>query len=365
MISVIKAEKIILNTAKLLPVKACALPQAYGCVLREDIESDRDQPPFDKALMDGIAIAFAAWRRGAREFNIERVIAAGEPPAVLKNKIHCMQIMTGAVIPKNCDCIIPIEQVSIEGEIVHLKQGPKINPGQFIRRKGADANKGDMLLPQGIRLDPPQVGLAVSAGKMQLKVSAKPKMAIIATGDELVDIGRPIKSHQTRLSNSYALQSLFIQSGLAQADRMHLPDDKNILRSNIRKILKRYDIVVLSGGVSMGEFDYVPQVLADLGVKVLFHKVAQKPGKPFWFGTTKTGKAVFALPGNPASTLICAYRYVIPYLKKAAGMETKKVFVPVKNLPALQPGSTHFLLVKDGAIAASGGSGDFAALARA
>jgi molybdopterin molybdotransferase len=380
MIPVSEAEKIILNTAKPLPVETCALKQAHGRILREDIKSDRDQPPFNKSLMDGITIAYSAWKQGAHTFEIEGVIAAGDSPKILKKKISCLRIMTGAVLPKNCDCIVPVEQCIVEGNQVRLKEGVDIKPGQMIRPKGADAKKGDVLLSKGTRLDPPHIGVAVSAGKKLLKVSKQPTIAIIATGDELVDLDKAVKPYQTRLSNSYALQSLFIQSGLAHADMIHLPDNKNILVSKIHRILEKYDIVVLSGGVSMGEFDYVPQVLTNLGVKQLFHKVAQKPGKPFWFGITKSGKPVFALPGNPVSTIVCAYRYVMPYLRKASCMSFPNAFVgnldmaglPIKTFGSGNP-LTYFIPVriqqKGSIICASsvnsGGSGDFSALVNA
>jgi len=365
MTSVAQAERIILGTAKPFPAEVCALKNACGRILRENIKSDRDQPPFDKALMDGIAIAYASWQKGNRSFIIEGIIPAGHMAVRLKNKTHCVQIMTGAVIPKGCDCIIPIEHARIKGNTAFLKDRFKVKPWQFIRCKGMDAKKGDVLLSSGLRLAPPQIGTAASVGKKQVKVSCQPDIAIIATGDELVDIGRPIKIHQTRLSNSYAVRSLINGSGLAKADMVHLPDNKKILLSNIRRILKQYDIVILSGGVSMGEFDYIPSVLAQLGVKVLFHKVAQKPGKPFWFGTTQTNKPVFALPGNPASTLVCACRYVMPYLAKAAGLKIKREFIAVKRPPLIRSQLIHFLGVKDGNIVPSGGSGDFTALARA
>ncbi len=372
MISVTEAEHIILGTARLLPVEACSLKQAGGRVLREDITSDRDQPPFDKVLVDGVGIAYEAWQKGARKFTIEHVVAAGDPPYRLKDRKSCVQIMTGAVVPLGCDCIIPIEQVDIEGNVLHLKNWTLINAKQNIRFKAADHKKGARLLKSGSFLAAPQIGVAASVGKTSLKVSKVPTMAIIATGDELVDIGKPVKAHQTRLSNSYALHDLFVQSSLARPEIFHFPDNKKILLTKMKAILAKYDVVVVSGGVSMGEFDFVPQVLKELGVKAMFHKVTQKPGKPFWFGKTRSGKAVFALPGNPVSTLVCAYRYVVPYLKKIAGMEFKVQHVLLKEAFDPKTDLTYFLPVtlkeKDGAYYAhpvdTGGSGDFASLAK-
>jgi molybdopterin molybdotransferase len=206
-------------------------------------------------------------------------------------------------------------------------------------------------------------------------VTAKPKIAVIATGDELVDIGRKtIKPYQIRLSNSYALDAALRQTGLCDARMFHFIDDKKILRREIKKILNQFDILVLSGGVSMGEFDYVPQVLAELGVQVLFHKVAQKPGKPFWFGKNKKGKIVFALPGNPVSTQICAHRYVIPYLHKIAGLPYNGYWAVLDEDLSAKTDLTYFAPVKifsedNGTLratpVATGGSGDYASLSQA
>lgn len=373
MISVNEAERIVLGAVKPLPTETRPLKDSYGRVLREDISSDRDQPPFDKSTMDGIAIVHEVWQKGARKFNIENLVAAGDAPYKLKDRASCVQIMTGAVLPIGCDAIIPIENVEIEGNIAELAQWTLVNSKQNIRYRAADHKKGARLLKSGAVLSAPQIGVAASVGKTSLKVSQKPRIAIIATGDELVDIGRPIKTHQTRLSNSYSLQSLFTQAGLADADLFHLPDNKKILLVKIKGIINSYDMIVLSGGVSMGELDYIPQVLKELGVKALFHKVTQKPGRPFWFGKTRTNKPVFALPGNPVSTLICAYRYVVPYLKKASGLDVKVKHVVLKDAPDPKTDLTYFMPVtvkeKEGIYYAHpvniGGSGDFSALAQA
>ncbi len=365
MISVAQAEKTILSRAKLFPTEIIPLQHAVGRILREDIKTDRDQPPFDKALMDGIALAHSSWAKGTREFKIERVIPAGVPLSKLQNKNNCVQIMTGAVLPKGCDCLIPVEQVRISNSIAYIKDGTGPKQYQFIRPKAADAKKGQVVLSKGIYLSPMHIGIAASVGKTKLTVSKKPTIAVISTGDELVDIGRPIKTHQTRISNAYALRSLFTQSGVAQPDIIHLLDNKKILYTKIQRILNKYDIVILSGGVSMGEFDFVPQILERLGVANLFHGVAQKPGKPFWFGISKNNKPVFALPGNPSSTLVCTYRYVIPFLNTIAGADIKRECIALKEMPSIKSDLVHFLLVNNGQIISSGGSGDFAGLARA
>jgi len=365
MISPSEAHRLILHNAKLFPVETIPLSKAVGRVLRENIISDRDQPPFNKSLMDGIAISYDTWQKGQRTFNVEAIVPPGIAPKPLKDHTHCVRIMTGAVIPKGCDCVIPIEQINIEGDVAQSRDWTMIKKYQSIRLQGTDGKKGEILLKSGCRLWAPHIGIAASVGKVKVKVSALPKIAVISTGDELVDIQKPIKQYQTRLSNSYALQALLNQAQLGDVQIFHLRDNENLLLQGIKNILSKFDVLILSGGVSMGDFDYIPKVLGQLGIKQLFHKVSQKPGKPFWFGLAKNSKAVFALPGNPVSTQICAYRYVIPYLKKASGLEVKQEFIPVLDRVNIQSDLTHFLPVAQGRLITISGSGDFSSLAKA
>lgn len=365
MISPPEAIRLILHNAKLFPTEFIPLKEAVGRVLRENIISDRNQPPFDKALMDGVAISYDTWQKGQRKFSVEAIIPPGVLPKPLKNPANCVRIMTGAVIPKGCDCIIPIEQIHLEGDMAQSKDWTMIKKHQFIRFEAADGKKGETLLKSGCQLLAPHIGIAASIGKVKVKVSAMPKIAVIATGDELVDIHKPIKQYQTRLSNSYALQSLLKQTKLGDAEIFHLRDNEKLMLQGIKSILGKFDILILSGGVSMGEFDYVPRVLSQAGIKQFFHKVSQKPGKPFWFGIAKNSKPVFALPGNPVSAQICAYRYIIPFLKKASGLDVKQEFIQVSDRINIQSDLTHFLPVSKGRLVTVSGSGDFSSLAQA
>jgi molybdopterin molybdotransferase len=373
MTSVYQAEHVVLNAVKPLPLEIVPLSKAHGRLLREPIRNDRDQPPFDKALMDGIAIHSSSYEKGTREFHIETTIAAGDKPYKLKTQSNCVEIMTGAVLPDGCNAIVPIEQVSLEADKASLKGWTLVKQRQNIRFKGSDSKKGQLLIKDPCRLLTPHIGILASVGKTKVKVASIPRIAIISTGNELVDIDKTPKPFQTRLSNSYTLKSLIEGSGLGSGEIFHYADNKKALLKGIGQNLKAFDMLILSGGVSMGQFDYVPQVLKELGVKALFHKVAQKPGRPFWFGTSKTGKTVFALPGNPVSTQICAYRYVIPYLKKAAGLKSVSENVVLSEMPEKPGDYTEFIPVKifekNGTRYAQpvsiGGSGDFAALASA
>ena len=242
MISVYQAEHIILNNAKLFGWQILPLSKAYGCLLREDIRGDRDQRPFDKALMDGIAIHTDAYNKGLREFPIEKIIAAGDRQYRLKHAHHCVQIMTGAMMPQGCNAVIPIEQVFIDSVTAALKGWTLVKLKQNIRLRASDSKKGQVLLKSSCQILTPQIGVLASVGKTKVKVSYKPSIAIISTGDELIDIHQQPKIYQTRLSNSHALQNLFEGSGLARTAIFHYPDNKNVLLKSILKNLKDFDI---------------------------------------------------------------------------------------------------------------------------
>lgn len=372
MITVKEADNIISKNISSFGIAQVSLKKTHGRILREDILADRDLPPFDKALMDGITIKQSSFRNGIRDFKIEGIQAAGLAALKLKSSNGCFEIMTGAVIPKGCDCVIPIENVTFNNGTATVKHHYSPAIGQNIRRQGSDHKKGKRLLLKGTILLSPQIAIAASVGKTKIKVTEKPKIAIISTGDEIVPINKAnIKSFQIRQSNSLFIKSALDQTFLFDSIIFHFRDDKKLLLKEIARILKHFDALVLTGGVSMGKFDYVPEVLKKLGVRVLFHKVKQKPGKPFWFGK-KGRKIIFALPGNPVSTQVGTYRFVIPHLKKAVGMNDPQQFAILKNNFNLNTDFTFFLPVKiqsnskaqlEATPVLTGGSGDFGSLA--
>ena len=189
-----------------------------------------------------------------------------------------------------------------------------VEPWQNIHRRGTDTRQGALLLSAGARLRAPEIAIAASAGMARIRVSSQPMLAVISTGNELVEPGEPILPHQIRRSNAYAIVAALRQHGFQRVADDHMLDDVAELKRRLKFHLETHDVLVLSGGVSMGKFDFVPQVLDELGVRTVFHKVAQRPGKPMWFGVASSGAAVFALPGNPVSTFVCLSRYVLPAL---------------------------------------------------
>ncbi len=372
-LSVIQAEKIIAKTTRPLRVISLPLVQSLGKILAEDLTADRDQPSTDRSSMDGIAISFSAWQKGKRSFKIIGTQRAGFQQKTLSNKDDCLEIMTGAVIPKGCDCVIPIEYFEIKNNVALLKASVNVKRDQFIRKQGSEYQKGTVLLKKNNIINPNYISVAGSIGKSVVRVYS-PRIAVIGTGDELVEIDKPVKAYQARRSNGYAIEAILKRFGYGDVKRFHFNDDLFVLRKGLKEILSKFDIIILSGGVSMGKFDFIPQVLEELGVCVSFHKVNQKPGKPFWYGLTREKKPVFALPGNPVSTQICAYRYLLPYLKKSAGVKEVGQFAILNKSVTTHSSFTLFLPVylKQSSDAKTlavpvhfAGSGDYAALTNA
>jgi molybdopterin molybdotransferase len=268
-------------------------------------------------MMDGIAIAFVDYRQGARALPIQGQQMAGEPAGRLDGG-QCLEIMTGAALPDGADCIVPVERISVTDGVATLEEGYEPQERQFIHPRASDYAEGDELLRPGKRITPMDIAVIASAGLAQVEVSASPAIRIISTGDELVPAGKPIEQHQVRMSNGPAIVSMLGKHGFANCDEDHLADEREVLERRIAQHLDEANVLVLSGGVSMGKADFVPAVLRDLGVEVVFHKVAQRPGKPMWFGMAPGDKPVFALPGNPVSALVCCRHYVVPALNKAS-----------------------------------------------
>ncbi|MFH0879168.1 MAG: molybdopterin molybdotransferase MoeA [Lentisphaerota bacterium] len=319
MITTTQADEIIRRNHPSMPAAPCPLAEAHGRILREDIAADRDIPPYDRVMMDGIAIRFEAWQQGRTSFPVEKIQPAGQAPVSLDNPDACIQIMTGAVLPTNCDCVIPIEQVELSGTIAALKAGVKPEKSQFIHRRASDHPKGALLLKSGTLLQSPHIAVAASVGRSSLLTGTRPSIAILSNGDELVDVGKEVESHQIRPSNAYGIQAALKSHGFDNMGVYQTPDNRQSIVHSLREALRGFDVLVLSGGVSMGKFDFVPLALGEMGVAPLFHKVNQKPGKPLWFGQSVNSKIVFALPGNPVSCLVCLYRYVLPALWVAMG----------------------------------------------
>ncbi|HYL02876.1 MAG TPA: molybdopterin molybdotransferase MoeA [Steroidobacteraceae bacterium] len=302
-----------------LPAEARPLAQCIGQTLREDIYAERDNPPFDRVCMDGIAIRSESLSRGIRRFALQGMQAAGMPALELASDDGAVEVMTGAILPRGADCVIPLEEYEQADGVVSLKAqavGPRF---RNVQRRGEDSRPGVPMLRAGTRLGPAEVAVAASSGRARVQVSRQPRFMVISTGDELVEPGEPIAEHQVRRSNAYALVAALRARGFEHVADDHLLDDERMLRERLTRHLAAHDVLIVSGGVSKGKYDLVPKVLKELGVAEVFHQVAQRPGMPMWFGTGPSGQLVFGLPGNPVSTLICLVRYVVPAVVAAMG----------------------------------------------
>ena len=382
MISVNEALKIVKENTFIPSISEVPLLESLGLILAENIIADRDFPPFDRVAMDGVAVqnqAPPAPRGGAGTLLsdsvapllgaggaiVESTQFAGEPQKSLQNSQNCMEVMTGAVLPLGCDTVIRYEDVEIQ-EIDGVKYAKitipfsEIKVGQNIHPQGSDRKAGDVLLTKGLKISPPEIAVMASVGKNKVLVENPPRVAVISTGDELVEITVNPQPYQIRMSNSYMLAGAMAQIGI-KANLFHLTDDKALIFSKLQEILLNHDVVLLSGGVSAGKKDFIPDILTNLGIKKLFHKVAQKPGKPFWFGKSEEGKTVFALPGNPVSTFLCFCKYFLNQKEEQVILDKAVFFKP--NVAYFVPVKTYFQNGKMMATPFEGsGSADFANL---
>jgi len=318
MITVTDAEKLILANKLPLGCAEVSLTEAFGRVLDENIVADRPFPPFNRVTMDGIALNFSAFSSGIRIFPVEKTVAAGDELYSLVDEKHCVEVMTGAILPDNTDVIVRYEDISLSDGMAKVNID-QIEKFQNIHLLGSDKSAGAILLEKGMLFGSVALSVAASVGKSSLKVVKFPKTIIISTGDELVPVSSVPKMHQIRISNSYAIFSFLRKWGLVP-DMIHLPDDEKYIHKKIKELLENYELIILSGGVSSGKFDYIPDALKEARIKTYFHKVSQRPGKPFFFGGNERTR-IFALPGNPVSTLLCVIRYLIPWLKESFGLK--------------------------------------------
>ena len=324
MITVAEAEKLILAQLRDYGTQTLPFEQALGFVLAEDLKADRDLPPFNRVTMDGIALKHSAVEKGISLFRIKATQAAGDEPVDIEQEDECIEIMTGAVLPASVDTVVRYEDVQIAKGQASIHSA-EIKNGQNLHLRGVDKKAGDIVAKAHVKVSPAIISVAASIGKTHLPVKKMPRVMIISSGDELVDVHETPSPYQIRKSNSYTVKAVLKQHNI-EAEIIHIPDDPEITKQQIKHSLQNYDVLLLSGGISMGKFDYIPQALQELGVEKLFHKVAQRPGKPFWFGKYgDDGALVFAFPGNPVATFMCLHRYFLTWLNATLGLPPKKV----------------------------------------
>lgn len=371
MITVEEAEKIILGQLGDYGAEIIPFEMALGRVLAEDIKADRDLPPFDRITMDGVAINFDAIENGISTFHIKGVQAAGDYPLDIGEHDECIEIMTGAVLPSSVDTIIRYEDLEVRAGMATLIT-KEIRRGQNIHVKGADKKQHDLVAYTGQLVTPAIISLVASVGESELRVKKLPRVVVISSGDELVEIHETPSPYQIRRSNNYTVKSVLQQYHI-EAAMLHLPDNPEVIKKQLEICLQNYDVILLSGGISAGKFDHIPNALEELSVRKLFHKVQQRPGKPFWFGRHDNGVLAFAFPGNPVATFMCLHRYFLPWLQATLGLgEAQKVNAVLNNRIDFHHPLKYFLQVKlhyneycqlMATPVEGNGSGDFANLA--
>ena len=347
------------------------LMQSNGRYLAEPIYADRDFPPFNRVTKDGIAINFDGAMGTGEKLQIKGVASAGMKQLSLVDDKNCIEVMTGAVLPKNTDTVIMYEHLIIDGEFAVINK--EVTKGQNVHYKGSDESQGAQVLSKGDLITPAEIGVLASVGKPKVLVKKVPKVCSIATGNELVDIHESPEPHQIRKSNSVTMLSSLSNLGITGSS-LHLLDDKESIEKGLSSALKENDVLLLSGGVSKGKFDFIPEVMESLGVEKIFHRVAQRPGKPFWFGVHKESKTViFSFPGNPVSTYANYHLYFLPWLYKSWVIKTEERFAKLMVDLEIRPPLTRFIQVKsrwkesclEVTPIVENGSGDLTSLSRA
>jgi len=343
MISVAEAKKRIAEHAALLPAVELPLVEAGGMVLAEDIRSEIDMPPFHQSAMDGYAIRFDDLATGL-PLRVAGAIPAGAYPSLPLNSGEAWRIFTGAPVPEGADTVVMQELVVAEGAHIRVED-PLLQHGGNVRPRASQTQKGEIAMPAGARLTPGAAGFLASLGVEKVRVRAKPRIALLITGNELAPPGSPLQPGQVYESNSVTLRAALQELRIEPALVFRSDDDENRITEYVRNALNTCDVVLVTGGISVGDHDFVKKALDGCGVETVFYKVKQRPGKPLFFG--KKGRVLlFALPGNPASVLSCFYQYVAPALRQMTGGATPALQVQTRALAkdfTKKAGLTFFL----------------------
>jgi len=340
MIDLADAIGLVERTVGPLPPRRQRLLEAAGRRLAEPVVADVDSPPWDRAMMDGFAVRAADFtdrRDDVVELDVVADLAAGDLTERTIPAGGCARIMTGAAVPPGADAVVPVES-AVEGTAgahaggrVRLRE-PGFRPGQHVGVRGEAFRAGSVVLPPGAALTPAAIGLAAEAGATHVVATARPRVAILSTGSELVPVEEPPAHGRTRNSNGPMLAAAVAACGGEPIPLGIAPDRPEAIRAAVAQGLAA-DVLVLSGGVSAGDLDLVPAIFAACGVERVFHKVRLKPGKPVWFGrldrdAPRRSAVVFGLPGNPASSLVCFELFVRPAIAILAGLPRDRWHLP-------------------------------------
>ena len=314
---------------------------ALNRVLSEDISSLIDMPPFNQSAMDGYAVRL----HSSQEFKVIGEMKAGDSAKYVLETGEAVRIFTGAMVPESADCVVRQEIVTRSDNSIHVNE--IISSGENIRPQGEQIRKGETAIQHGAKLTPGTIGYLATIGYDSVPVYKQPRIALIATGNELQTTGAPLESGKIYESNTVMIQTALQQLGL-DCSIHFVKDDYNATRDKISELLDSSDLLLLTGGISVGDYDFVERALSELNVTNHFYKVKQKPGKPLFFGSKNDG-FVFALPGNPAAALTCFYVYIreaLDRLQNTSTPSTEGMKLPIYGSYSKKKGLTHFLKAK-------------------
>lgn len=348
MISAAEAKKIVMSQPLALKFETINVDVCLGRKLAEDILADRAMPPFNRVTMDGIAINYCDIENGIYTWKVVKTQFAGENASSIYTEGTCVEIMTGAVLPMGCDTIIRYEDLELDANDSsdkHFKLiASIIKKGQNIHTKGSDKAAGDIVLKANQIIAPADMAMLATVGKHSILVYKKISVAIIATGDELTGIDTLPNDYQIRASNHNMIAGALNELGVESVKYLMM-DDLIKLQDLLEKSLEKFDVIVLTGAVSKGKADFLPSILNKLNVNQLFHGVAQRPAKPFWFGRTAQC-IVFGMPGNPVSAAVCTYVYLLPFIKLKMSLNQINYKVNVSEETYFKSSLTYFMQAK-------------------
>jgi len=342
MTNVIEAKKLIDENVSSLEPVTLPLQQAAGLILADDVHATMDIPAFPQSSMDGYAFSFEGWKKNNR-LKIKGEVAAGSNETFTLLPENAVRIFTGAAVPAGADTVIMQEKTKVENGELKIEDD-NLQIGASVRPKGSEIKAGALAIEKENVLSPAAIGFLAGIGITEVKVYPNPSITIIITGNELQQPGRQLEYGQVYESNSFSLKAALNQLQIEKVEILHATDKPEIVTGTLQKALRQSDVILVTGGISVGEYDFVLQAANECGVEKLFHKVKQRPGKPLYFGK-KENKVVFGLPGNPSSVLTCFYQYVTLAMERLC---KRKISLQIIRVPLLRPfqkntGLTHFL----------------------
>ncbi|GAB2786701.1 molybdopterin molybdotransferase MoeA [Rhabdobacter roseus] len=333
MVTVQEAKQKVLENTFPLPPEDRAVTEAVGYVLAEEVLSPLALPAFRQSSMDGYAVHHEDITPSGTWLPLVAESRAGTSQPLTLARGTAIRIFTGAPVPEGATAIVIQEKTELQDGSVHIQEYP-VAAGQHIRNVGQQIREGDLAMPAGTFLTPGSVGFLLGMNVLHVKVHRQPSVGILVTGDELIQPGEGLRFGQVYESNSAMLVATLLQEGITQVSVQRVLDDPQATRQALEQLTEQHDVVLATGGVSVGEYDFVGTALGQVGVETIFYKVRQRPGKPLLFGK-KGEKLFFALPGNPAASLVCFYEYVLPALRRLTGRTD--CFLPTFQLPITHP----------------------------